>query len=491
MPMVVNTNIYSINAQRNLNKTQSLLQRSLQRLSSGLRINSAKDDAAGLAIATRMQAQIKGLAMAMKNANDGISLAQTAEGALDEYTAILQRMRELAVQSANDTNTGADRASLQKEVDQLKQELQRIANTTTFNEMTLLDGTFSAMSFHIGAYERQVINVDLASMRTDDVGSYEVKTATGDNTISAANQATTNYVAAQTLTIKGYLGEADVTVGDGDTAKDIAQAVNDKVDSTGVTATAITYAKITVSDADTFSFKIEGYGSATVTATVTATDLSNLAEAINAVAGTTGVSAILSDDKSSITLVNYQGEDIKFSDFSSDGSATIDVQGLAADGETASGAAVTLNDDDASHKIATVGGNVIFDSPKSYKISTDTTGSLFTAEDNASTLNAVSAVDISTKDGANDAIKIIDGALAVVSDLRAYLGAIQNRLESTIRNLASVHENISASRSRIMDADFAAETANLTKAQILQQAGTAVLAQANMIPQQALTLLQG
>jgi len=496
MAIVVNSNIASLNAQRNLVGTNKLLNRSLQRLSSGLRINSAKDDAAGLAISDRMNAQIKGLNQAVRNANDGISLAQTAEGALQESTNILQRMRELAVQAANDSNTGTDRASIQKEINQLQQELDRIANTTTFNGKTLLNGTFVSQTFHVCAYANQTITVDIGNTRTSAMGSYEAHTYYGTGYISEAASGTTtsvtNNVASGTLTIKGSLGTDTVSVGAGDTAKDIAQAVNDKVDSTGVTATALTYAKLDNFQAsggtqDTISLTITGTDSATVSATIDEADLTNLADAINAVAGETGVSATLSDDKASIVLYNAEGEDIKIT-FNSAGTSgtSIDVTGLQTDASTEVGNGATL---DAQNETAVVGGTVIFDSAKSYQLSYSGSGLL--NGDTTSSLNAVSTVDVSTKSGANDAIKIIDGALALIDDIRADLGAVQNRFESTIANLMNVSENIAASRARILDADFAAETANLTKAQILQQAGLAMLAQANTTPQAALTLLQG
>ncbi len=500
MAIVVNTNVSSLNAQRNLEGTNKLLTRSLQRLSSGLRINSAKDDAAGLAISDRMNSQIRGLNQAVRNANDGISLAQTAEGALQESTNILQRMRELAVQSANDSNTGSDRASIQKEVNQLQQELERIANTTTFNGKTLLDGTFVSQRFQIGAYANQTITVDIGNTRTNAMGNYSAKTQYDDaNSIAAVASGTAdtnaaNNVDAQTLTVQGSLGEATVSVGAGDSAKTIAQAITDKADSTGVTAEAVTYAKIDNFQAsggtsDTISLTITGADSATISATIDESDLTNLADAINSVAGKTGVSATLSDDKSAIILTNTAGEDINVRFESAGVSGTsIDVTGLQDDASTEVGNSATL---DGQNDNATVGGTVIFNSAKSYNLrTTDTNGGLLTA-DKAASLNAISDVDVSSRSGANDAIKIIDGAISLIDDIRADLGAVQNRFESTIANLMNVSENISAAKSRIVDADFAAETANLTKAQILQQAGTAMLAQANTLPQAALTLLQG
>ncbi len=505
MAIVVNTNVASLNAQRNLVGTGKLLQRSLQRLSSGLRINSAKDDAAGLAISDRMNAQIRGLNQAVRNANDGISLAQTAEGALQESTNILQRMRELAVQSANDTNTASDRASLQKEVAQLQSELNRIANTTSFNGKVLLDGTFGTAKFHVGAESYQTINVTMGDMRATAIGTNrltnEYNTA-ASGSIVAASGGTTNGIASGTLTISGAIGESSVSYSANATARDIATAVNNASDSTGVTAKAMTYAKIdNVQSSGSISLTLYGQNESdgiTISANLTSkSDLTDLAKAINDVAGKTGISARLSDDKSAILLENSEGYDITMT--SGSGSVQFDLTGVKEAGSHATGddffssssevgAAVSVTDGDS----ATVGGSIVFDSAKSYTVTAGTAGAIFDDTNaHASSLKDVGSIDIGSRDGANLAIDRIDSALASIDDLRADLGAVQNRFESTIANLMNVSENITAAKSRIVDADFAAETANLTKAQILQQAGTAMLAQANTVPQAALTLLQG
>ncbi len=499
MAIVVNTNIASINAQRNLVGTGKLLQRSLQRLSSGLRINSAKDDAAGLAISDRMNAQVRGLNQAVRNANDGISLAQTAEGAMQETTNILQRMRELAVQSANDTNTATDRSNLQKEITQLQAEIDRIATTTAFNGKTLLNGTFTAAKFHVGANENQYISFSIGSTKASDIGNNTVGiNGTLNQATAAANSAPGNGVAdGEDLTIVGSLGTATYDVSADETAKSIAEGINATTKDSGVSATAITKAKLSsVSASGQVSFKLYGKNStaATISVNVASTsDLSGLADAINKVASTTGISAEANGGE--LTLVSSEGYDIKIEDWGQDsGGDDIDVsvQGLKADGSNA-GSAVTLTgaaaDDTDS---TTIGGTITFQSAESFTVTAGATGALFTSTNaNASTLSAVGSVDIGTQEGANSAISVIDGALQFIDNTRADLGAIQNRFESTIANLMNVSENISAAKSRILDADFAAETANLTKAQILQQAGTAMLAQANTVPQAALTLLQG
>ncbi|WP_296059053.1 flagellin [uncultured Amphritea sp.] len=497
------TNTASLNAQNNLNKSSNDLQTSLQRLSSGLRINSAKDDAAGMAISDRMTSQIRGLNQAVRNANDGISLAQTAEGAMGESTNILQRMRELAIQSANDTNSASDRANLQKEVSQLQSELNRIADTTTFNGKNILDGTFTSAKFHVGSEADQTINVSIGSTRATSMGNYSI-TTNGTHTAALAGAAavgTSTVVTAEDLTISGPSGSATVAVGDGDSAKTIAANVNAQQSSTGVTAKAITQANLTnISTLGTVSFTLTGDtdgGAQAITASgITSTDVSALSDAINAKTGQTGISAELSSDKTSIKLVSSNGDDILIanaSDGDSTDSAVMTVTGLNSDGTATTGQALT--DDGAADGGDTdstrVGGDVTFSASASFSVTSGSAGGLFgSTAANTAALSSVAAIDVSSQSGSNSALDVIDQALAFISESRADLGAVQNRLESTISNLSNISENISAARGRIQDTDFAAETANLTKNQILQQAGTAMLAQANSLPQGVLSLLQ-
>ena len=488
---VINTNVMSLNTQRNLNASQNMLQTAMQRLSSGLRINSAKDDAAGLAISDRMSAQIRGLNQAARNANDGISVAQTAEGALGDVTNALQRIRELAVQSANDTNSATDRASLQKEVSQLQQEITRIATQTAFNGKTLLDGSFSNAVFQVGAYQGQTISFGIGSAKATDIGSNQA--ASNDNvggTLTAAADVTGgNGVAAQSLTVSGTNGTAAVSVGANATARDAAALVNAQSATTGVTATARSEATISnLSAAGTVSFSLYGANSTgvTISANVTSTsDLSALSDAINAKAATTGITAELSSDKSSIKLVSAEGYDIGVENFASSGD----------NGETMQVAGVTLTGPTSGTPAATdslvVGGKVSFNSATNYTLTSNDAGNtLLSAATVASSLSSVASLSVGTQTGASDALAVVDGALAFVDDLRAGLGAVQNRFSTAISNAQTTSENVSAARSRITDTDFAAETANMTKAQILQQAGTAILAQANQAPQMVLKLLQ-
>ena len=720
MALTINTNVASLNAQRNLGVSQSALSKSMQRLSSGLRINSAKDDAAGLAISDRMTSQIRGLDQAVRNSNDGISLAQTAEGALQESTNILQRMRELAVQSANDTNSASDRASLQSEVDQLKQEMTRIADTTTFNGKKLLDGSLTSAQFQVGANANETISFGISSAKSTDLGnnslstnnassieaatsnghqlsvsnlvadgdvitltgsdgtekdvtvatadtaadlatdlgatsgtysnsavfsladfttsaatnntivfnfddgvasagnftltvanstnalsgpdatvgdvtahldttagtitfssttgsnlninsitfgssitagsasfteagattatsftatdaavnytqradatytfasSVDVVSATSDGTglgVAAGAEALTgvartdlnttngkNNVAAQTLTVVGSEGSTEVKIDAGDTAAVIAGKVNAVSGDSGVTATAKTTATISNLTSDgSVSFNLQGDGTdaVAISATVLAGDMTNLVSAINEQTGNTGITASLSADKKSVALEQSSGYDIKISDFAHSGAVTnassttavqqsITVTGSEGVGTKLNDGGTVTNEANQTDSVI-VGGEVSFSGAGSFNITSDADASaksLFSTNANGanvSTLNSINNIDITSVDGAADAIKAIDGALTQVDNMRGNLGAIQNRFESTISNLSNVSENLSAARSRILDADIAQETSSMTKQNILQQAGVSILAQANQAPQLALSLLK-
>ena len=482
MAISINTNVASLNAQRNLSASQTNLAKSMQRLSSGLRINSAKDDAAGLAISDRMTSQIRGLNQATRNANDGISLAQTAEGAMQESTNILQRMRELAVQSANDTNTGTDRTSLQKEVGQLQQELNRIANTTSFNGKTLLDGSFSAQKFQVGANSSQTISVSMGSAQASAIGAQQTFSVVGD--YSAKAGPANNVGGTDPFTISGSVGTDSFKVTAGDSAKTTAESVNGLTAKTGVTARAKTEALLEMKASGSVTLDIKGQNTttaATVSYTVTASgssvdaksSLSGLAAAINDKSGTTGVTAKLNDAKTGIILENADGYDINVKQR---GAASAELSG-SLDGTKVGSAIETKAATNATG--VTVGGRVTFESGKS-----------FSAGSQVSNLSNVGAVNISTQKGSNDAISVLDNAISFIDDLRGDLGAVQNRFDSTISNLQNVSDNITNARSRIQDADFGKETSNLSKSQILQQAGIAMLSQANQAQQNVLSLLR-
>ena len=408
MAQVINTNIMSLNAQRNLNTSGSSLATSIQRLSSGLRINSAKDDAAGLAISERFSTQIRGLDVAVRNANDGISLAQTAEGAMVEIGNNLQRIRELAVQSSNATNSASDREALNAEVDQLLSEIDRVANQTGFNGTKLLDGSFTGALFQVGANSGQTIGINAivdANIDTlgksgfaDDVSGVGIggTAATASGSISGITVSVTPAGAAAATQIK--LDDIKIEVGDDAAAvqKKVAQAFNNKLDQTGVYAT------------------IEA-GELKLTSVKDGQDFGGVPN--GPLTGGTGITVSRAADLG----------------------ATTAAAGVAANG-----------------------------------------GGIRHMED----------LDVSSFSGSQRAIEIVDKALTAVSSSRAEMGAIQNRFTSTIANLATTSENLSASRSRIRDADYAKETAEMTRTQILQQAGTAMLAQANQVPQNVLSLLK-
>lgn len=705
MPQVINTNIASLTSQRNLTKSQGELGVALQRLSSGLRLNSAKDDAAGLAISERFTTQIRGLNQASRNANDAISLAQTAEGALGEYGNILQRVRELAIQSANSTNSASDRTALQGEASQLLSELQRVATTTQFNGQSIIDGSFTGAQFQVGANANQTILVNVGNAQTSALGSFQVgNTATavsgtalvgGDLTINgtdvgvsvsgsaeslaaainsvtsstgvkASASTTTSSSVSNTLlrnqtlqsgdlllngvnigavtgsnnvatqganvasainnvsTQTGVTASADLATGaltlTSTTGKDIAITSSNGVDgldrienatalevrsaaatqSTGVTTFAggaLGRADITfvtdvgnAQDGATFSiqgttFELDSGGGVTgsnvaisFTTADTAATISGLAAAVinantsNVTADGSAATLTLTSDVMTSTTINHTditdgtsgytianaavaAAGIGFGDtltvggrvyeFSVDGTgvatgnvgvslaatdagiaqnflAAVNAEyGAARTNIQASGgaAAITLTSDllgtgvanlavtesgagvaGVSTAAATAGtagvavafnvqGTLALDSSTQFSIAGNNTAKAGLSSASA-TLSSIDAVDISTVAGANAAIALMDGALDQVNSLRGDLGAVQNRFESTISNLTATSENLSAARSRIRDTDYASETAALTRAQILQQAGVSILSQANSLPQLVLSLLQ-
>ncbi len=485
----VNTNMGAVVSAANMAKFGRELDTSIERLSSGLRINSAKDDAAGMAIVSKMEAQVRGVTQAIRNATDSQKLIDTSEGAHVETLNILQRMRELAVQSANDTNQALDRSFLNAESTQLIAEIDRIADQTTWNSEKILDGNFSSKQFQLGANANEKVTYSIDSAKSASIGAFKVSGK------AAEVQATTSAIAADTLTVSGYIGSASVSVLVDATAKEVAASVNAKTANTGVTANAITNVKLhTLSAAGSISFTLSnGDDSATVSATVTATtDLRAIRDAVNAVAGTTGITALMdSSSNGAVVLTHASGADIIVEDYTL-GVTTLKFQALDANSAAISGNSdLTLtsggtNDGHAhgqidflSHKAFTVGGGTF----------ADTTHLIATS--NTAALTAVSTVNLGTASGAEAAISVIDGAIDKINQSRADLGAISNRLDSTISNLTNVATNVEGSMSNIRDADFSLETSKLTRAQILTQAATSMLAQANTSKQGILALLQG
>ncbi len=514
MAQVINSNIASLNSQRNLSTSQASLSTSLQRLSSGLRINSAKDDAAGLAISERFTSQIRGNQQAARNANDGISLAQTAEGGLSTAGDLLQRIRELAVQSANGTNSESDRKSIQNEVASLSKELDRVATTTQFNGQNVLDGSLTNTQFQVGANSNQVINVGVQSAKATDLGNNTLKAVNSGTTLGSATATATNLLtAAETLSISSGAGvTTTVLAKQSDSAKTIAANVNALSGSSGVTALAKTTATISNIGTDAagavadptaslgvkFTLQSSNTDAVTISASVKNGDLSALAQAINAQSGTTNVTASIkinqATNQKELQLDNITGDDIKVvgtADTTNQAMSAalirgVDLPDADADGDLEAGAGVAMT------ATATVGGTVDFSSDSGFSITTTGGAGVITGGPSVgSQLSSVDKIDVSTVEGSNKALLTIDSALNQINKNRADLGAIQNRFASTIANLNTTTENLSASRSRIQDTDFAQETASLTRGQILQQAGTAMLAQANSLPNGVLSLLRG
>ncbi len=658
MALTVNTNIPSLNTQRNINNTSNALNTSMQRLSTGSRINSAKDDAAGLQISNRLTNQISGLNVATRNANDGISLSQTAEGALQQSTNILQRMRDLSIQSANGSNSDSDRAALQKEVSALQSELTRIAETTTFGGRKLMDGSFGTSSFQVGSNAYETIDVTVKSASASDIGSYQVgskaKGVNADGELTRAFGAVATVADIKTVTGSVVSGDGsgaftpsnlsivgggkseEVKVEAGDSAKSLAAKLNGVIPGLSATARTVFQAEVTASAGQSADYKLTvGSGSdAKSVDLVGVTSTQSLADQINSNASKLGLKANV-DEKGVLTVESSTGENVTFGGSSNATGVSLKVRVQDAEGNfgastsvgesaagtagqetivgslqlnsptsyaisaatttataktndmtlaltiTPSGPAVPATDavsvslasitvsgvaiDTSGYKFSTVGelatalkndpnasdllrfgtdgqisskdgSDIVFGAMSKYtaagapattgtvtftvtpkdKDGVDLTGasildltagasntvagktsSAITVEGSyqlfgsaSATKNSVDKVDISTADGAQRALAVIDNALAGIDSQRADLGAVQNRFDNTINNLQNISENASAARSRIMDTDYAAETANLSKNQVLQQAGTAILAQAKQLPQSVLSLLQ-
>jgi len=473
MALVINTNVMSLNAQRNLTTSGNQLATSLQRLSSGLRINSAKDDAAGLAISERMTTQITGLNQAARNANDGISLAQTTEGALQEVTNNLQRIRELAVQSANATNSDSDRSALDAEVQQRISEITRIASQTSFNGRKVLDGSFGGATFQVGANVGETISLSLtSSVKATDIG--QVATSTGSVDLdtlfttggtaatagSVAAGAVADPAAAVAFTINGTT-TVNIAASGGRTLTQLVTAVNAALSADGYTATESGSGfSIAADDAGVNAMTMSGLTGVTFGAST---------PGAAAVAGTAAPYTL---GETSITIGDGTAVDVA-------GTYNTAQDLVDAINSQVSGAYASINEDN----------QLVISSGEAITLSGAGATALGVAT--AAVNGSLSTQNVLDVEAANATIQSVDAALTSVSSLRSDLGAIQNRFQSTINNLQTVSENLSASRSRIQDTDFASETAALTRAQILQQAGTAMVAQANSAPQNVLSLLRG
>jgi len=601
---VVNTNVSASVAQANIKINQKAMDQAIERLSSGLRINSAKDDAAGMAIVNKMDSTIRGLTQAVRNAEDGQNLIDTAEGAQVEVINLLQRLRELSVQAANDTNTALDRSYIDDEADQILNEINRISDQSRWNGTKLLDGTFDAVQLQLGAQRGEDVDFSVRSINSSKIGNYRVE-GTASHLAGSSDG-----IDAHTLTVSGYIGTKAVSVAANASAKTVAASVNENTELTGVSATAVSKMEISsVHATGNIAFTI-GNGSSSAAITTTnisdVSDLTALRDAINDKSGTTGITAeVVNNDTSKLILTHSTGEDIIISSMTAGDmfirsldatgsstnsmSATDSTGGLTVGTRTASGSiavfsasatviggniailtsqattnvggtitiagtegaaaistitiigtnyddesitetmtvaasgstvsnsgvsaneyktltsitiagtltAVTVGHTNAAGTAATVVGQLQFDSERTYSTTASSgsaatdnfTGSGTTAT--SATFSDVGSIDLSTTANAENAISVIDGAISMVNIGRAELGAISNRLDSTVSNLTNIIVNTEASKSHINDANFAKESSQLTKSQILSQAATSMLAQANASKQSVLALLQG
>jgi len=566
------------------------METSMQRLSTGLRITNAGDDASGAAISDRMTANIKGIQQSIRNAGDVISMAQVSEGALGEASSVLQRIRELAIQSASDVMSATERNYIQTEVSQLIQEFDRVTKDTTFNEINVLDGSFASRTFQIGIKKGEAASISVGSMRIDQLGAYEQSTdmdstdfdaSTGAKLVASAS--VVNHVEADTITIAGQLGTANVSVAVGATARDIATSINNVFESTGVDANASTQLKFEglASTGNTgvvsVAFDLHGSnstavkisGSVNLGATTGVSDFTELRDSINAYTAQTGVEAVLSTDFSYLYLTQPEGYDIKIADvdFDVETSASVSltttcdatsaaaqttlnvtsttgvsvgdlvtgvgikpgttvasitagasvvlsqnietaiantdaivfgadrvfkITGMSEDLATAGYQADLFDKDHISgvHDSAIVTGQVTMASSKQFTVNGDVTKGLFTTNPGAATLNKLSTLSVLTRQGSTDSLVVLDKAMDRINLERAKLGAIMSRMEKAVDNLSNVAMNTTASKGRIVDADFALESANLTRAQILQSSATAMIAQASKSMQTVLELLR-
>lgn len=488
---VINTNVSSLLSQNSLQLNEKKLATAMERLSTGVRINSAKDDAAGLAITTRMTSEIRGLTAAVRNANDGISVAQTAEGSLGEITNILQRLRELAVQSANASNNATDRSFLDTEAQQLIAETDRIGSQASFNGVKLLDGTFTSQNFQVGAKEGETIVFNsIADSRASGLGSHTL-TSSGANmgiplaTAVATDVASVNGVGAKVagdsfkLTTANGGTSAAIVYAANSGADVIAAAINTASDSVGINAKATNSATMsTLSASGTVSFVLN---TQSISASITSTsDLSALAAAINGKASSTNITASFANpaDKSSLTLTAGDGRNIVISGL---------IVGAA--GGTASVSGTTVGAAVGTDSIVKT-GTIDMVSSKGAITAANAGTDVFGSASASSSFKSVAGVSLTTQASSSSALSVLDQALTQVNNTRAALGGLMNRFAATVSNQGTAIMNLSASRSRILDTDYAVETTNLAKAQIIQQAATAMLAQANQSSQSVLALLK-
>ena len=508
---VVNTNVAALSAQSSMMKNTREMENAMAKLSSGLRINTASDDAAGISIADRLESQVRGLSQAIRNSQDGQNLIDTVEGASEEMVVALQRLRELAVQAASGTNSGTDRNFLNKEAQQLIREIDRISSNTQWNNMNVLDGTFLNKSIQTGMNASNSITLGLNSTRSDDMGHYVMRGTPSrlDNSGAGVSAPAANGLTGGDIDLAGFLGTKTITTEADDTVREAAKDINNVSSETGVTAKAATNAVLkTLNAAGAITFNLgrnglvgtgdeAGDNTALSVVKISATiadkdDLTVLRDAINEKSGTTGVTASFFEGKiNEILLTDHDGDDIMIGDFSdTNGANTIVVQAMDFFGETTSAVTASTLTKGAGDS-TTVRGELILTSSQAFSTDLHITADFFGATTfKQASLEYLGNIDISTFNSAQKALMVIDGAIGHINNQRSSLGAISNRLDNVINNLTNVVENTAASQSHIRDANFAQETSALTKAQILNQAATSMLAQANASKQTVLALLQ-
>ena len=502
MGMVLNTNIGSIQAQRALTESRKEMEIAMERLATGSRINGAADDAAGLAMVERMNTQIRGLTMATRNANDGIALIKTVENALVEVSGMLQRMRELAVQAANDTNTPTERAFANNEFNQLQLEISRVSLNTRYNGAQVLNGSFSAKSLQVGTESGETLDFSIGNVESSKLGAYVIS---GKNTSAVVGSTTatdpTNAIAGDDVTITAGSVSRTIDVEADDSAKDVARKINAVAGGTQVTAEARSYAWLfTATAAPSTNARLDINGFETAAFSISSNDVSDAVQKINAISASTGVQASSTNDYK-ILLSDRDGDDIIV--INSSTRTDLTVQSLAVDATTPYGYSssatsgtntVTLTASGSATDTVNVRGNLRLSSTADFSVTQSTADGYFDYASGgtvAAPLLNISEVDVLTRITASDALAIIDGAIATTSSMRGGLGTLQNRLEYTVSNLMKVTEFTIGAKSRIADADFAAETSRLAKAQVLQQAGAAMLAQANGSTDVVLQLIRG
>lgn len=494
---VIQTNLSALIAQNAARASEMQTEQSMQRLSTGLRINSSKDDAAGLAIATRMSSAIRGLGVSLKNASNGISMAQTAEGALGNINDALQRLRELAVQSANGSNNDTDRSFLDSEASGLVAEINRIGSQANFNNSKLLNGSFNAQTFQLGylASDAMVFG-GIDDVRATALGTHKLlMDGSGLGALVAASSTSTSNtvsnVSTSVLSTATGGTTSAIAIAAGDSAKQVADKINSAANSIGVKASASNAAIINgVTTAGTITFSLAGSASASISATITSTnDLSALSAAINGVSGTTGITAsfVNIDSKNAIQLTSNDGVDIKIANYvhSAAGSATFKEGPSDIAGGT--GASTTLTN--ANHS-SVKSGIVTLTSSKGAITTVNGNTTIFANATQSSSFSSVQSLSVSSQTSANASLAVIDAGLEKVNSNRANLGALINRFEISISSQSNSIMNLSESRSRILDADYAKETSLLAKSLIIQQAATAMLGQANQNPMLVMHLLK-